>query len=164
MTEPRIETRTEQPYVAITESVTMDAIGQLLPPLVGEVFGWLDAHDLAPAGDVFWKYNVVDMDRELEVEVGIPVATAVAGDDRVRPGVLPAGRYATVTHIGPYPGLVDATARLLDWARQQGLMWDRSERDGGGERWGARLEFYLNDPDEVPADKLETVLAFRLAG
>lgn len=162
MTEPRIEVRDEQPYLAITESVTMETIGQILPPLVGEVFGWLDAHQVAPAGDVFWKYDVIDMERELVVEVGVPVASAVEGDERVRAGVLPAGRYATVTHIGPYPGLYHATARLLEWGKDQGLTWDMT-RTEAGERWGARLELYLNDPSEVPEDKLETVLAFRLA-
>jgi effector-binding domain-containing protein len=164
MAEPRIETRAEQPYVAIPATCTMATIGADLPPLIGEVFGWLVAREVTPAGDPFWKYDMVDMDRELEVEVGVPVAAPVTGDARVRAGVLPAGRYATVTHIGPYPGLGAATARLLEWARQQGLAWDMSPREGGGERWGARLEIYLNAPDEVPEDNLETVLAFRLAG
>jgi effector-binding domain-containing protein len=140
----------------------MGAIGSELPPLIGEVLGWLDAHEVAPAGGPFWKYDVVNMDRELEVEVGVPVASPVTGDARVHAGVLPAGRYATVIHIGPYSGLEAATARLLGWGQQQGLTWDMSPREGGGERWGARLEIYLNGPDEVPEDKLETVLAFRL--
>lgn len=83
----------------------MGAIGSELPPLIGKVFGWLDAHEVAPAGGPFWKYDVVDMDRELEVEVGVPVASPVTGDARVHVGVLPAGRYATVIHFGPYSGL-----------------------------------------------------------
>jgi len=43
------------------------------------------------------------MMRELEVEAGVPVAVAVHGDAQVSSGVLPAGRYATLTHVG-HPG------------------------------------------------------------
>ncbi len=74
-------------------------------------------------------------------------------------GVLPAGRYATVTHIGPPSQLVDATTALLRSADRQGLTWDRD-----GERWGCRLEIYKTDPTTQPdITKWETDLAFRLA-
>jgi effector-binding domain-containing protein len=87
------------------------------------------------------------------------------GDGDVRSGVLPAGRYATVTHLGHPDQLIDATAALLDWAAEQGLQWDMSETDDG-QRWGGcRLEVYNTDPAEEPdMNKWETELAFRLAG
>jgi hypothetical protein len=59
-------------------------------PLAPKVFGWLHERDIPAAGPPFWKYNVIDMDRLLEVEVGVPVAAAVDGDDRVLAGMLPA--------------------------------------------------------------------------
>jgi hypothetical protein len=59
-------------------------------------FAWPGGHGVAPAGPPFFKYSV-DMMRELEVEAGVPVAAAVDGDDQVVSGVLPAGRYATLT-------------------------------------------------------------------
>ena len=159
---PEIVTRPEQPYVAIRASVPMTELGAFAAR-TGEVFGWLGARDLAPAGPPFFKYNVIDMTRELEMETGVPVATAVDGDDRVVSGVLPAGRYATLIHVG-HPGeLVEATKALLDWAARQGLRWDMSPVDGG-ERWGGRLESYLTDPNEEPdMSKWQTQLAFRLA-
>jgi hypothetical protein len=55
---------------------------------------WLAAHGAAPAGAPFLKYNVIDMARQLEIEAGVPVATAVDGDSRVLSGILPAGRAA----------------------------------------------------------------------
>jgi effector-binding domain-containing protein len=129
-----------------------------------EVFGWLGARGLAPAGAPFFKYNVIDMTRELEVEAGVPVAAPVDGDGTVLFGVLPAGRYATLTHVGHPSELVDATKALLDWAAGQGLSWDVSPGDRG-ERWGSRLEIYLTDPSVEPdMSKWETELAFRLAG
>ena len=160
---PEIVTRADQRYVAIRASVPMAGIGGLGERL-GEVFGWLGARGLAPAGAPFFKYNVIDMERELEVEAGVPVAAAVDGDDHVVSGVLPAGRYATITHVGHPSELMEVTRALLDWAAGQGLRWDMSPADDG-ERWGCRLEIYLTDPSQEPdMSKWETQLAFRLAG
>lgn len=161
--EPRIEERSEQPYAAITVRVTINEIATVVPPLIGEVFGWIEARGVAPAGPPFWKYNVIDMDRELEIEAGVGVAAPVSGDDRVRIGTLPAGRYATVEHEGHPDTLLAATTALLDWAEQRDLKWDVTE-DGADARWTARLEFYLSDPAVEPdMDKWVTQLAFRLA-
>jgi effector-binding domain-containing protein len=160
---PEIETRTEQAYVALRARVPMSGIAAFAVR-TGEVFSWLAARGLAPAGPPFLKFNVIDMARELEIENGVPVAAAVDGDDHLVPGILPAGRYATVTHTGHPSELVDVTGALLDWAAKQGLTWDVSPSEDG-ERWGARLEFYLTDPAEEPdMSKWQTQLAFRLAG
>jgi effector-binding domain-containing protein len=159
---PEIVTRAEQPYVAIRARVTMAELGGVADRLP-EVFGWLGARGRAPAGPPFFKYNFIDMARELEVEAGVPVAAAVDGDGEVVSGVLPAGRYAILIHQGYPSELVGATKELLDWAAGQGLSWDASP-DGTGERWGARLENYLTDPREEPdMSKWLTELAFRLA-
>lgn len=163
---PEITTRTEQPYVAVRERVTMDGIPGLGARL-GEVFGWLGARGLAPAGPPFFRYNVIDMMRELEIEAGVPVAAAVpTGDGAEGPvvsGVLPAGRYATLIHAGHPAELVGVTKALLDWAAGQGLSWDMSPAEDG-DHWGCRLEFHLTDPAEEPdMSKWVTQLAFRLA-
>jgi GyrI-like small molecule binding domain len=118
---------------------------------------------MPPAGPPFWKYNVIDMDRGLEVEVAVPVAAPVDGDDRVLAGVLPAGRYATLRYTGHPDGLVDATATLRDWASREGLTWDMTNTPAG-ERWAARVEIYETNPaDEPDMTKWTTQLAFRLA-
>jgi len=159
---PSIVERPEQPYVAIRGLVTMQTIGSIADRLP-EVFVWLAEHGLEPTGAPFFKYNRIDMERQLEVEVGVPVAATAEGDGEVRSGVLPAGRYATVTHVGHPDELVGVTAALLDWAAQQGLRWDMSETDDG-QRWGCRLEVVNTDPAEEPdMRKWETELAFRLA-
>jgi effector-binding domain-containing protein len=160
---PEIVTRAEQPYVAVRARVTMTEIAAFARRL-GEVFGWLDGHGLAPAGPPFFKYNVIDMARELEMEAGVPVAAAVTGDDRVVAGVLPAGRYATLTHVGHPSELMAATKALLDWAAEQGLTWDVTP-SADGDLWACRLENYLTDPSQEPdMSKWVTQLAFKLAG
>jgi effector-binding domain-containing protein len=164
LAEPKVVERADQPYVAIRALVTMENIGAVVPPLNKEVFGWLAARGAVATGAPFWKYNVIDMERQLEVEAGAPVAVPLPGDDRVLAGVIPGGKYATVRYTGHPMGLYDATAALLEWAAGQGLAFDVRETDDG-DRWGARLEIYESDPAQEPdMDKWVTDLAFRLAG
>jgi effector-binding domain-containing protein len=159
---PEIVTRAEQPYVAIRGQVSVAEIAAFAVR-TGEVYAWLGARGLTPAGPPFLKYNVIDMARQLEIDNGVPVAAPVVGDGEVIAGVLPAGRYATVIHVGHPSELVGATKALLDWGAGQNLTWDMSP-SADGDRWGSRLEIYLTDPREEPdMSKWVTQLAFRLA-
>ncbi len=141
----------------------MGAVGSVADRIPG-IFSWLGARGIAPAGPPFFRYHVIDMERQLLVEAGVPVVSPVAGDDGdVRGGILPAGRFAVMTHAGAPETLAAATSALLDWARERGLAWDVSRTDAG-ERWGCRLESYLTDPVQQPdMSKWQTELAFRLA-
>ena len=162
-TEPTIAQRDTQPYVGITERVTIQNIGMVLPEVHSQVFEWLGERGIEQAGAPFWKYNVIDMATEMEVEVGVPITNEVTGDERVKAGVLPAGRYATVTHIGHPQELMGVTGELLKWGDQQGVTWDMTETPAG-QKWACRLEIYHTDPREQPdMSKWETDLAFKLA-
>jgi effector-binding domain-containing protein len=162
MTEPRIVDRAAQPYVFITRRLPMNRLGELVP-VHGQVFGWLAERGERPAGAPFWKYNVIDMERELEIEVGVPTSTVPSGDGEIRGGILPSGRYASVGHTGHPDELVHVTKRLLDWAAAEGLAFDKSPAEGG-EHWACRLEIYETDPAEEPdLAKWQHTLAFRLA-
>lgn len=163
LTQPRIEERAEQPYVGIRTQVAMGGVGEVAGPLLGELFAWLGSRGLTPSGPPFFRYLSIDMERELELDVAVPIAGDVAGDERVQRRAVPAGRYATAVHTGPYDGLLDATGALLQWGADEGVTWDATPSPEG-ERWGARLEIYLTDPAQEPdPERFETVLAFRLA-
>ncbi|MGI5130372.1 GyrI-like domain-containing protein [Pseudonocardia sp. CA-107938] len=155
--------RPAQPYVGITAPVTMSSIA-VVADRIPELFAHLAAHGAPPAGAPFLRYHRIDMESELIVEAGVPVATAVPGAGDIRPGTLPAGRYATVLHTGHPDELVAVTGHLLDWAKRQDLEFD-CRPTPEGEVWGCRLETYLTDPREVPdLHRWQTELAFRLAG
>jgi effector-binding domain-containing protein len=158
---PEIAQRTEQPYVAIRALVTMQTLGEVLPGLHPEVRRWLRSQGVQPAGQPFYKYNVIDMDRQLEVEAGFPVPAPVTGEGQVLAAVLPGGRYATLWHTGHPDTLVGATRTLLDWAAQQALAWDVTSTPDD-ERWGCRLEIYHDEPGQDMSE-WETELAFKLA-
>lgn len=160
--EPAIVERPAQHYVAVRETITMQTFARVADRFP-EVFGFLGARGIAPADAPFFRYRSIDMERELVVEAGVPVAEAVAGEGEVLADVLPAGRYVTVRHVGHPDELVARTAELLGWAEDRGLTWDRAET-AVGQQWGCRLERLLTDPSVQPdPHKWETELAFRLA-
>jgi hypothetical protein len=90
LTLPRIIEREAQPYVAMRRAVRMpfsDAIDATMPKL----WQWIGDHRVDPAGPPFFKYNVIDMANELEMEFGVPTSTVLTADDEVVVGTLPAG-------------------------------------------------------------------------
>jgi effector-binding domain-containing protein len=163
LSEPTLEPRDEQHYIAIRVRVAMNEIGTVVPPLPGEVFGWLDKHGVQPAGPPFFRYLVIDMERELVIEAGVPVGTRVAGDEHFRAGSFPSGIYVTAVHTGHPDQLEGATAQLLEWAEANDITWQVTETPEG-EAWRGRTEFYLDDPDVEPnMDNWRTELAFLTA-
>ncbi len=117
---PRVETRDEQPYVAISTNTTMQGLAGAVNRCLPELFGWLGAREVQPAGPPFIRYLRIDMDRELEIEIAVPVKGTVQTDGEVQIAFLPAGRYVTLLHVGPYEDLVSANAILQDWAHEHG--------------------------------------------
>jgi effector-binding domain-containing protein len=147
--EPQLEQRAAQCYAAILAHVTMDSFPQAIDTGYPELFGWLAARGLTPAGPPFIRYLVIDMAAELEIELAIPVAATVTGSGRVRPGVLPAGRYVTLRHVGPYDGLIASNAALQQWARDHSIALDSWDTDRGS-GWRGRVEHYITDPSAEP--------------
>jgi effector-binding domain-containing protein len=139
--------RAPEPYVAIPFTVTMATFPQAADTGFPQLFGWLSEHGVTPAGPPFIRYRVIDMAADLEIEIGAPVAEAVPVSGPIRAGELPAGRYVTLVHTGPYDGLVAANEALQDWARDQGIALESSE---GERRFRGRVEFYLTDPAAEP--------------
>lgn len=160
-TPPAVVDRAATPYVGVRRTVTMSTIDRAADR-IPELVGWLAERGVAPAGAPFLRYLVIDMERELVVEAGVPVSAAVDGDGEVAAGVLPAGRYVVATVVGAPDVLVGATGELLRWADERGLVFDA--RPGPmGDQWGCRLESYLTNPLEEPdVASWRTELAFRL--
>ncbi|MDC7123432.1 GyrI-like domain-containing protein [Cellulomonas fimi] len=160
--EPVVVERPAVPYVGIAARVTTATLPSVAERF-DDLFTWVEAHSLTPAGPPFFRYRVVDMERELLVEAGLPLDEAVAeADGVVTPDVLPAGRYVVTTHVGHPDELVQVTADVLAWAEAHGEAWDRWPTEDG-EAWGCRLELMLTDPRVEPdMSRWETQLAFRI--
>lgn len=161
-TKPRLDERTEQYYLGIRTQIPMQQLGKAIPQLTDEIFAWLDRQGTAPAGAPFIRFHVIDMAGKLDIEMGVPVASSQPGDTRVSPGILPAGRYASLVYTGVKNG-VKGNKALLDWGAEQGIVWDTYQSDKG-DGFGARYESFLTDPaDEPNMARWETEVAIRLA-
>ncbi|MBV8916152.1 MAG: GyrI-like domain-containing protein [Acetobacteraceae bacterium] len=147
--EPKIEERAARHYAGIQATVPMGDISAAVDEAFPELFGWLAGTGIMPAGPPFIRFLVIDMEALLQLELGVPVAAPVTGTERIRPGVLPGGRYVVLRHAGPYDGLIDANAALQRWAQDHGLEFDVTDTPEGS-AWGSRLEEYLTDPSREP--------------
>ena len=147
--EPQLQERPAQHYAGIPMTVTMDSISPAVDSAFPELFGWLASHDIAMSGPPFIRYLVIDMAGELQIELAAPVGAPLTGAGRVRPGTLPAGRYAVLRHTGPYHGLVASNAALQQWARDRGVEFDARDT-ASGTAWRSRAEHYLTNPAEEP--------------
>src|SRR5579863_6326740 len=136
---PRIDERPEQQYLGIRTQTPMKGMSSVVTKLFKELNAWFKKQDIEPAGPPFLRYHVIDMEGIMDVEVGIPVIKAPAGDGRVCPGVLPGGRYASLIYVGNgYTG----NKALVEWAKANGHVWDRWD-DPKGDAFRSRYEAYL---------------------
>ncbi|MEV6633461.1 GyrI-like domain-containing protein [Actinoplanes sp. NPDC051470] len=161
--DPTIVERAEQPYIGRRESITMTEFARIADHLP-RMFDDLTTEGVEIAGPPFFRYRVIDMAADLLVEAGIPVTDAPATlADPTFVDCLPAGRYATIRHIGHPDELIAVTAKLLDWAHHQGHTFDMRQTPSG-EVWECRLEQMFTNPAEEPdMHKWETHLYFKLA-
>jgi effector-binding domain-containing protein len=144
-----IEQRAAQPYAGIRMRIRMDGFPAAADTTIPELFGWLAEQGISPAGPPFIRYYVIDMAAELDIEFGLPVLAGAQGDGRVLPGELPAGRYVSLRHVGPYDGLIASHAALQAWAREHGIAFDSWDTDRG-QAWRCRVEHYPTDPAAEP--------------
>ena len=159
---PALEERDELHYVALARTVTMDELGDAIPAGHMAVEAWFASRGIEPSGPPLIRYRVIDMERALHIELGWPVAQPVdAGPEWVTDS-LPAGTYGVATYRNPDEG-VEGNGALIDWARDNGIEWDRWDT-ADGDAFRSRVEFELYDPATQPdRTKWETEVAILVA-
>ena len=159
-TEPKIDERPSQPYMGIRRQTPMKGMGKQVEKMLKALAAWVSRSGVQAAGSPFLRYYVIDMEGQMDIEVGVPVTAPLPEDGEVCPGELPAGRYASLVYVGS--GLT-GNKTLLDWAWANGLRWDRW-KDPHGDAFRARYETFLTDPkDEPRKTKWQIEVAIKLA-
>jgi effector-binding domain-containing protein len=156
---PSVETRGDVATIGIRTIVPFRGMLASRDRLLTELVTWLAERDINAVGHFFLRLHVIDMTGPMDIEVG---ATEIVdqGDDRVRPGSLPAGQYVTLAYRDHS---LRANRALLDWAQTHGHALDRTTVPAGDE-FGCRTETYLTDPRSEPRKTRWAVeLAMRLA-
>lgn len=162
LTLPEIVERPERPYAYISFTVRMTEMQTPADEGFPALFAHLGEAGIEPDGAAFYNYRRIDMSETLDVEVGVAVMKAGADSDRVRFGILPAGRFVQMIWHGHPDQLEQVTSLLIGWTRLTEQPLDVVER-ADGDHFACRLEIYESDPAEEPdMNKWVTVLEFKL--
>jgi effector-binding domain-containing protein len=145
----RIE-RQEEPVLFQRLRTSVDQLPAVMGRVYGSIMAGLEKARGFPAGPPYAAYYNMDR-QDLDVEIGIPVASPQDGFEDIRSGIIPAGPYASCMYTGPYDQIAPAYQVLAAWIETQGL-----------EPTGAAYEFYLNDPAGTPPSELQTQILFPL--
>ena len=137
-----------QPVLSIRTRVPV----QNLPDALGKGYmaigQYLESLSKSPEGDPFVAYYNMDME-DLDIEIGFPVSGIVPGKGEIEYREIPAGKFATCLHTGPYNEMGLAYEALNEWVKEAGY-----------EVSGTAYEFYLNDASVTPPQELKTLLLF----
>ena len=156
---PGIDRRTARQYVGLRIITPFEGMFAQTDKLFKELRQWVNAQGLADQGPCFLRYHVIDMQGLMDVEAGFVVTSRHAGDERVKSGVLPAGRYAHLTY-SRYA--LRGNVALLTWIKEQKLNVDREDTPKG-DAFVCRYEAYLTDyRTEHRKTKWQVDLAIRL--
>lgn len=161
---PEFKDCEEQAYLGIRCEVTDGvpaAVDSAFPQLVSHV----SERGIEPASAPIIRILEVDPSGEpLVLDVGIPTASGEVGNVPVRAYSLPAGRYLTLLHVGPYrsetePDLSTTRAELERWAGEHGIACSL-ESDRGRTLAAAVDHLLISPPTEPDYSKWETELAY----
>ncbi|QHQ35446.1 GyrI-like domain-containing protein [Algicella marina] len=157
---PKVVDYAARHYVSLRRQVVMP-IGQVATETLDKLVVEIDRQGIAGTGAAIFKYNIVKMP-ELEMEFGFETSSAQSATGALKSGILPAGRYAELTYVGPYRHLTKVNGVLIDWSRENDLVFDMHPAPDG-DHFASRVEFYPNGPqDEPDEDKRKTVVAIKL--
>jgi effector-binding domain-containing protein len=159
ITEPKIDYREEKLYMGIRTIAPFKGMFAEVDKLIKELRNWVKQHNLADEGPFFLRYHVIDMNGPMDIEVGFVVSKHLPGDERVKPGVLPSGNYATLTYSGS--GLAGNKA-LIGWAKENSIAWDRWD-DRAGDGFRCRYEMYLTASRLQPRKTQNVDLAIKVS-
>ena len=149
-TEVKLRERGRTTVLARRVNVRVSEIGRVISTSFGEVYGYLGAHDIPPAGEPFLIYHGMPgpFDAPFEVQICAPVARPVDPPQGWLLEELPAGTFASIVHVGPYDSLGAAYDELEAWIPEHGYAIK-----------GPPREAYLSEPETPPAET-RTVVEF----
>ncbi|TCO20448.1 GyrI-like small molecule binding protein [Kribbella steppae] len=157
---PRVVERPEQDYLGIRVVTPFRGMLSTRNELIDALSAWLLDQGIDDVGLFFLRLHVIDMSGPMDMEVGVVTPGPLAGDGRVQPATLLAGRYATLTYRNHS---LRANRALIEWAAAEGIAFDRWDV-AEGDHFACRYEAFRTDPRTEPRKtKWEVELNFRIA-
>ena len=131
----------ERSYLGIRFNTPFNGMFALVTKALKELRKWSKENSLSDEGPYFVRYYHCDMTSMMDVEVGLVTNLGIIDQERIKPGLLPKGRYATLVYRGN--GLRGNQA-LMKWATDHEIKFDPLIT-GEVESYTCRYEAYLTD-------------------
>lgn len=148
---PEVTFRHRDPLTVISKRVpvTLPQLPTTLGPALGDVYGYLGRHGIAPQGPPFVIYHdTPSADEPFDIEICAPVVRSVDPPVGWSIQELPAGSFVSLIHVGPYDTLGRGYDALRQWIGDHDLAFA-----------GPPREVYLSEPSTAP-DQVRTVIEF----
>ena len=135
-----VEEVAARPIAAVHARVPVGGVAAVWRPALDLVWAFLRSHEgLRTDGhNIFVYHHPLGPGEPMEVDFGVEVSRAFAGEGAIVPAETPAGQAASTVHIGPPARIGDAYAAIEEWCRAH-------HRSLGGVSW----EIY-GDPGDDP--------------
>jgi effector-binding domain-containing protein len=146
----RIEQHDGVPLAVVRRRASLQELPKVVPEACGTVWKLIKAQQIAGAG----RHVAVYLDDQINLEVGVELASPAVVSGELISSSTPAGKVATTTHFGPYQLLTDAHRAIRDWCAA-----------GGHAMAGVNWEIYGHWIDEWNRDpaKIRTEIFYLLS-
>jgi len=130
-----------QPFLFVRLKAGRYEISNAIAEGLGKAFPYVMEAGLPIAGRPTARYLTTGPGL-FDMQIGVPLAVAAAGQGDVQSGELPGGPIALGVHAGPYDQLSETYAAIERWMEANGY-------EPGGAPW----ESYVTDPADFPDTK-----------
>jgi effector-binding domain-containing protein len=112
----RVEEVESQTTAVVRRRAAVSELAEVVPQACGEVWTFVRSSGLPHPG----RHLALYLDDEINLEIGVEMPQPFPGNEHVFCSRTPAGRVATVVHMGPYNRLGEAHAAIHKWCSDQG--------------------------------------------
>ncbi len=148
--EIKIVEQKAQPVLSIRTRTSIEKLPETIGGSYHKIAAYLEELGEKPADVPYTAYYNMDM-KDLDVEMGFPVAKAFPDKDDIKAGETLAGKAALYMYKGPYSGMESVYNEIFKWFGEK-----------GHQPQGVFYEYYYNAPDEVPEEELLTRIVIPL--
>ena len=126
-----VEEVAARPIAAVHASVPVGLVGSAWRSALDTVWAYLRAHEglWTDGHNIFVYHHPMRPGAPMEVDFGVEVSRAFAGEGDIVCTGTPAGRVVSTVHVGPPDQLARATAAIEGWCRDHdlplaGIAWE----------------------------------------
>jgi effector-binding domain-containing protein len=152
----RLEHVEGRPLAVVRRRAAAHELSKVVPDACGTVWAVVRSLQISGAG----RHVAVYLDDQINLEVGVELATPFAGSGEVVGSATPSGLVATTTHYGPYGQLHSAHKAIRDWCRENGQTF-------AGPSWevyGHWKDEWNSDPSRITTEVYYLLVAGKRSG